>query len=441
MANPGASHLSEPPDTRRYLGHVIQTTTRTSRLQANIMPANYDETLIPDYVLPDPLVDGAGQRVTDATTWRHHRRPEILRLFEQHVYGAMPGPPSQTTAEILEEGEALGGRAIRRQVRLHFHGNGYSTHADILLFLPRSQQPVAAFVGLSFFGNHAVCDDPAVELSETWMRKSDKEGIVDHRATQASRGMNASRWSIERIIERGYALATAYCGDFDPDFDDGYANGVHPLFYRPGQEQPAPGEWGTISAWTWGLRRILDYLETDADVDAKRVAVMGHSRLGKTALWAGAIDERFGLVISNDSGCGGAALSRRCVGETVGRINTSFPHWFCDNYRAYNDAEGECPVDQHELIALVAPRPVYVASATEDLWADPAGELLAAFHAGPVYDLLGRKSLTVSQLPAGGTVMNDTDVSYHLRVGGHDVTDWDWQQWLDAADRHLATSP
>lgn len=397
-----------------------------------------DEHLVPDYVLPDLLIDAAGHPVTEADRWRFHRRPEILRLFDDHVYGRMPGPASQTTAQLTEEGVALGGKAIRRQIRLHFDGNGHTAHADLLMFLPRSPEPVPAFLGLSFFGNHAVCDDPAVELSTAWMRKAEESGIVDHRATPAARGSNASRWSIERIIDRGYALVTAYCGDFDPDFDDGYANGVHPLFYRRDQTTPTPCEWGTIGAWAWGLRRMLDHLETDPQIDAARVAVMGHSRLGKTALWAGATDERFAMVISNNSGCGGAALSRRRFGETIARINQNFPHWFCDNYRAYNDAEDRCPVDQHQLVALMAPRPVYVASATQDSWADPQGEMLSAYHAGPVYELLGKQPLGVCELPQGGTVYNDADVAYHLRSGGHDVTDWDWQQWLDAADRHLA---
>jgi len=400
--------------------------------------ANYDEGLIPSYDLPDPLVDSEGQPVQSVEMWRQQRRPHILQLFEEHVYGRIPGPASQTTAEILEEGAAFDGRAHRQQIRLHFHGNGEHTHADILLYAPtRATNPAPAFLGLSFFGNHAVTDDPAVLLSCAWMRPDANSGIVDHRASAASRGVNASRWSIERIIDSGYALVTAYCGDFDPDFDDGYANGVHPLFFHPGQIQPAANEWGTIGAWTWGLRRILDFLEICPQIDATRVAVMGHSRLGKTALWAGATDERFAMVISNDSGCGGAALSRRRFGETIARINRTFPHWFCNNFRVYDDAEQTCPVDQHQLIALMAPRPVYVASATEDRWADPKGEFLAALHAGPVYELLGKQALTIDRLPEGGKVCNDGDIAYHLRVGGHDVTDWDWQQWLYAADRHL----
>lgn len=393
---------------------------------------NYDESKVPPYKLPDPLVLSSGKPVRDAATWRNVRRPEILELFRTHVYGRSPDGAKQVSWQVAStDPKALNGKALRKEVWIQFSGKPDGPRMNLLIYLPAAAKGrVPVFLGLNFNGNHTISTDPGIRLGFLW---KDKQKLP---APESTRGSTASRWPLERILERGYGVATAHYFDIEPDFDGGIQYGIRPLFFKPGQTSPAPDEWGAIGAWAWALSRAMDYLQTDPAVDGRRVAVLGHSRLGKTALWAGAQDERFAMVISNDSGEGGAALSRRIFGETIRDLNTRFPHWFCGNYKKYNDRADALPVDQHMLLALIAPRPLYVASASEDLWADPRGEFLSLVAAGPVYRLLGKRDLGTDQMPPPDTPIQ-TDVGYHLRTGKHDITAYDWEQYLNFADRHL----
>lgn len=393
---------------------------------------NYDEDKVGEYTLPDPLVMNDGSKVTNAQQWRK-RRAEILRLYETHVYGRTPKTPAVRFSETSRADKALNGLATRREITVWLTGKTGGPHLNLLVYVPNKRAGrVPAFLALNFRGNHAISNDPGIALSSAWMSPTRDETVVNNRATEKSRGAAASRWSLDLILSRGYAVATFYYGDVFPDHKDGLKDSIIPYFTKTQQAD----DWNAIGAWAWGLSRAMDVLEKDRDIDPQRVAIMGHSRLGKAALWAGAQDERFALVVSNESGEGGAALARRNFGETVARINTSFPHWFCANFKKYNDRAAELPVDQHMLIALMAPRPVYIASAVEDQWADPHGEFLSGLAAAPVYRLLGTDGLSAPEWPGVHQPVMSR-IGYHLRAGKHDVTQYDWEQYLNFADRQM----
>ncbi len=399
---------------------------------------NYDESKVPTFHLP-PIMDDATQAASEFEQAWEKRRGQLIQSFAKEMYGVAPEDGYSLQFERFETGEAFGGKALRQQYRVIVSTENGRHSIDLLVYTPRHEVgPVPCFLGLNFYGNHTISDDPAIAITQSWCRNSAEKGVVNHRATEAGRGTSRSRWPVETILGAGFGLAVAYYGDIDPDYDDGFENGVHGLFpdHRPSVEHP--DRWGSIAAWAWGLSRCLDCIQSEVtEVDPNRVVVIGHSRLGKTALWAGASDERFAGAISNDSGCGGAALSRRAFGETVERINTSFPHWFCPNFKKYNRNEQALPIDQHQLVACLAPRPVYVASASEDLWADPRGEFLAAKLASEVYTKLGFQGIDVDDLPPPGTAIAGR-VSYHLRAGKHDLTEWDWAHYLRMMQREVA---
>lgn len=399
---------------------------------------NYDESKVPQFTLPSLLQNNDGLPTKTAEEWTSVRRPEILELFRTHVFGSIPPTVPKLRSRVRsQKDDALDGSAVRREITVFFTDDDDGPQMDILVYTPaNAKTAVPCFLGFNFKGNQTVEADPAIRLTSSWVRSSKSKSKNPNNATEDSRGTSSGRWPAKKIVDAGYGLATIYYGDIDPDFHDGFKNGVHAMWEKDRTADRPADAGGSISAWAWGLSRALDILDSDSLVDGDRVAVFGHSRLGKTSLWAGATDQRFKMVISNNSGCGGAALSRRRFGETVKRINTSFPHWFCKNHRQYNDNEDALPVDHHMLLALAAPRAVYVASAEEDRWADPRGEMLALYHAGPVFELFGKQPLPTDQLPKIDQPVH-TDVGYHIRTGKHDVTDFDWTQYIKFADVHL----
>ncbi len=366
-----------------------------------------------DLRLPDPLVTNNGTPVTTAEAWRQTRRPEVLELFRTHVYGRAPvGRPDSLKFETVETiKDMVNGAATGKRVNISYRGPGGEGTIHLVLIVPNRVKPAPCFV--------LICNRDANNIDPKRIDKS-------------------TFWPAEQIVARGYATAAFVTADVDPDTADGFHNGVHGIFDPPGVKRP-PDAWGTIAAWAWGASRVLDYLESDPYIDARRVAVIGHSRGGKTALWAGAEDQRFAMVISNDSGCGGAALARRRQpnAETITAINRSFPHWFCENYHRYGDREDELPVDQHMLAALIAPRLLCIGSASQDQWADPEGEFLCGVEASRVYRLFGLPGLTATRQPPPDTPVQDGTIGYHLRTGKHNLTEFDWKCYMDFADKHL----
>lgn len=383
---------------------------------------------------PNPLIFPGGEPVASVDEWEQYRRPQIAGLFADYMYGHMPPAPDVAATLDQVNERALDGAATMKQLTLHFGPDG-TPPIHLLLLIPNAQpDPVPVFLGLNFYGNHSVLTDPAIPLSTHWIPER-APGVVDNKATEEARGTAIERWQIQALIERGYAIATFYHADVDPDKND-FTDGVHPHFEVEGTTERTDKSWGTLAAWAWGLHRAVDYLVTDPDIDADRVAVMGHSRNGKAALLAGALDERIAMVVSNQSGCGGAAMSRRRVGETVQAINTNFPHWFNRVFRSFSDDEDRLPIDQHELIALIAPRPVLVASAEEDQWADPEGEFEALKGAEPVYKLYGLAGLNERDMPAVNNLVG-IELGYHIRPGGHGVGAQDWDVFIDFAEAQM----
>ena len=382
------------------------------RLSENRPEIVYDEARVPTYELPNPLKRCTGELVTSPQQWRPQREV-ILELFRSQMFGRRPPKPEQLRFEVLEaKSDALDGAATLKRVAIHSREGERSHQFELILFLPNAiKQPVPVFLLIN--------NRPAENTDPTRQKKS-------------------PFWPVEAMIARGYGVAAFAYAQLAPDDRNRFRDEVIRLFGSDAATQSSahhPADaCGALAAWGWGASRVMDYFQTDPRIDAKKVAVVGHSRGGKAALWAGAEDERFALVVSNASGCGGAALSRRRFGETVAIINRNFPHWFCDNFKRFNDRENELPVDQHMLISLIAPRAVYVASGSEDLWADPRGEFLSLAGASGVYALWGYQPIDPNGMPPLGKSLIAPLRGYHIHQGPHNLTEFDWMRFADFAD-------
>jgi len=423
----------------RALAFLAVMTTTAALRAAHTFYAD-PQTLPASASLPDPLVFTDGQHVDTREAWLEKRAPELRALFQHYEYGMWPAPAKVAAKVTREDKAALGGKATLREITLSLsQPEGAEIH--LLLVTPNdAKKPAPVFLGLNFNGNQALLADPQIAVSPHWKPHNGK-------TLEQTRGADVDTWALDQSIARGYAVATFWNGDVVVDDKDA-AEEMLRKFRPSGSAERGRSDTATIAAWAWCLSRAVDFLVTDPALDPKRIAVVGHSRNGKTAMLAAAFDERFALAIPSQAGCGGTAPCRvsdelskegangRPTVETVKRINTSFPHWFCGDFKAFNEQRERLPFDQHELIALCAPRPVLLSCATEDVWANPSGQFEMLRAADPVYKLVAGDGLDATQMPEVSKLLSSR-LGYYIRPGKHSMTREDWSVWLDYADRWM----
>ena len=388
---------------------------------------------------PDPLTTIDGFKIDNAQQWNRKRRPELQRLFETFMYGKLPAEPRQMETRIEGDyDDFLDGKATLRLVKL-LTGPDKAPVIDLMLVIPNQRSgPPPVFLALNFCGNQALTADTRVPLTRGWVGTS-CAGCTNNHATEAARGTQATNWPLAAIIERGYALATFHNGDVDSDRPD-VSEGIYAWLANGKASANNPTNRGTIAAWAWGFHRCVDYLVTESDIDPQRIAVVGHSRNGKTALLAAAFDERIAMVFPHQAGCGGTAPSRGTNGESVKAINDRFPHWFNAEFKRFNNVPEKLPIDQHCLVALCAPRPVLFSAAQEDQWSNPPGQFEVLRAADKVYRLLGTDGLAAKQMPPLHQLVK-SHLGYYIREGKHSMTAGDWEIFMQFADHHWKRKP
>lgn len=397
-------------------------------------PVNYEDSLVNPYILPEVLTMQDGHKITDATAWMQKRRPEIVKLFEENQFGKMPARPEEMRFKVFDKGTlAYNDKALRKQVTVYFTSDTANYKMDLLIYLPaKAKSPSPLLLLINFSANANAVDDPGVKSGDVWSRDGTK--------IPASQARAFGKINVDSFISKGIGIATVYYGDIEPDFKTGFKYGIRGKYLKPGMDYPANNEWGAISAWAWGLSRAMDYFETDNQIDAKRVAIQGASRLGKTVLWAGAHDERFKLVIASCSGEGGAALSRRDYGENIKHMSDTSRYFyqFAPQWHQYAADFNASPVDAHMLVALMAPRPLLLQTGDTDYWSDPKGEFLAAVAATPVYQLFGKQGPGTGQMPAADdpSLLLNT-LGYYMHAGGHGTIPSDWPLFIRYLEKFL----